>query len=117
MADQLMHDRVVREVAAERFSLDDWEVTTNFAADGGSPGDIGPDITAMHGASVVAVGEVETAGTICEERARHWKRLGEECVRFYLYVPEGAEEEAVRLISEHEIACAGLRSYSCNGRV
>jgi hypothetical protein len=108
--DQMLHDLVVREVAESRFGLDGWDVQTH--AGGGSP-----DIVAMNLCQPVAVGEIETAGTICEERAQQWKEFGKSCVRFYLYVPEGAEEETARLIAKHQVGCAGLRSYSRNGKL
>lgn len=114
--DHLLHDRVVRDVAEARFGLEDWDIVTNpgWAGDGALEG-VAPDIVARHSMQVVAVGEVETIGTLSEERAELWKAFGQSCARFYLYVPEGTEEETARLIANHEIACAGLRSYSHDG--
>lgn len=113
--DHLLHNQIVHEVAANRFGLDGWEISTNLAL---STGDIiqsiSPDIIATHSDEVVAVGEIETIGTICENRAKQWKEFGDSCVRFYLYVPKGAESEAVRLIAEHDVHCAGIRTYCFN---
>lgn len=111
--DKAMHDRVVREVAEQRFAIEDWEVRTNL----GAAGPAVPDIVAIHSNSVVAVGEVETSQTICEERVAHWQEFASSCVRFYLYIPEGTEEETARLISKHNVTCAGLRRYSRNGKL
>ena len=106
------HDKIVSEVANTRFDIDGWQVVTENGHRNGSP-----DITAISQDILVAVGEVETQETISDERALKWKAWGDSCVRFYLYVPEGAEGEAIRLISKHRIACAGLRSYSQNGKL
>ena len=116
--DQTLHDLIVDQVAQARFGIDDWDVATNTSPDNRElPNKILPDITARSHNKVVAVGEVETHDTITEERAKQWKSFGSSCVRFYLYVPQGAEEETMRLISKHQVECAGLRSYSMNGRL
>lgn len=107
-----LHDQVVCEIAANRFGLDEWTVFTRAAENGDSVA----DIVATHRQEVVAIGEVET-GAICDERARRWKSLGESCVRFYLYVPEGLERKAAELIVKHGVSCAGLRSYKLNGKL
>lgn len=111
--DEIIHDAVVRDIAEHRFGLPEWEVTT-MPVDAGLPAV--PDIMATFGDSVVAVGEVEV-GDVCSKRAQHWKALGDSCVRFYLYVPDSSVEMTCRLISEHKIACAGLRSYKYNGKL
>lgn len=111
LIDRTLHDLVVDQVAETRFNLDDWDVITNTSLD------ISPDITAKSHDRLVAVGEVETHSTITEERAKQWKSFADSCVRFYLYIPEGSEEEASRLISKHKVECAGLRSYSMNGHL
>jgi hypothetical protein len=109
----LLHDQVVRDIVEERFGLEDWDVATNPEL----MGPAAPDIVARHSVQVVAIGEVETASTLCHERAKLWKAFGQSCPRFYLYVPEGSEEETARLIANHQVACAGLRSYSYNGKL
>lgn len=108
--DQTLHDLVVQEVADARFSLDGCDV--RICSDNGSP-----DIVAMNCCQPVAIGEIETADTICDKKAEQWKEFGNTCARFYLYVPEGVEEETARLIAKHQVGCAGLRSYSRNGKL
>jgi hypothetical protein len=113
---QTVHDTAVRNLADTRFCLDGWTVKTNACS---KPGYIfesaTPDIVAESQGEIVAIGEVETFETISHERAEQWKSFGESCVRFYIYVPEGAEEKAARLVTEHNVMCAGLKSYSANG--
>jgi hypothetical protein len=111
------HELVVRDIADHRFGIDDWSVTT-FPSKLPVSCDLAamPDIVATEGDHVVAVGQVET-GQICAKQAIHWKELGESCVRFYLYVPDEEVEAAQGLISKHNVACAGLRSYHYNGKL
>ncbi|MEN6371109.1 MAG: hypothetical protein ABFD64_03765 [Armatimonadota bacterium] len=112
---QTTHDLAVSRLADSRFCIDDWTVRTNTCS---KPGYIfesaTPDIVAECDGRVVAIGEVETMETISQERAEQWKSFGETCVRFYIYVPEGAEETTARLIAKHKVMCAGVRSYSLN---
>jgi hypothetical protein len=112
--EQVLHDQVVLGVAETRFSFDDWSVVANTLSD---TDDIIPDIVAEHSRQVVAIGEVETFDTVSEERALYWKSLGQSCPRFYIFIPEGSEKEAIKLISKHKIECAGLRSYRLNGHL
>lgn len=114
---QTAHDTAVDYLAATRFNLDGWKVKTNTCS---KPGYIYesavPDIVAENQDKIVAIGEVETFETLSKERALQWKSFGESCVRFYIYVPEGAEEIASQLIKENKVSCAGLRSYNLNGK-
>ena len=114
LKEQVLHDQVVLGVAETRFSLDDWCVVTNTLSD---TDDIIPDILAENSQNVVAIGDVETFDTVSEERALYWKSLAQSCPRFYLFIPEGSEKEAVQLITKHKIECAGLRSYKLNGHL
>ncbi|MBI2842289.1 MAG: hypothetical protein HYX78_02705 [Armatimonadetes bacterium] len=112
------HDQLVREIAELRFGLDNWEIVTNTDSrkrDGIEAAL--PDIVARCNSSVVALGTVETEETVSDDRATTWKTIGESCARFYLYIPEGAERETVLLIKKHRVLCAGLRSYSLNGKL
>lgn len=109
--EQQAHDEAVKRLAEERFGLSDWEVSFNI----GGRGDDKPDIVALHAGQIVAVGEVETEATISPREAMQWKAMAESSPRFYLFVPDGTEQVAVKLIEEHEVHCAGLRRYSCSG--
>lgn len=109
-----VHDRVVIDIAKTRFALDGWEVAINPAQ--GSSKDL-PDIVATNRGAIVATGEIETLESICEERAQQWKSYSESCARFYLFIPEGSEEDVVKLLNENQIHCSGLRTYSVNGKI
>ncbi len=113
----IIHDRVVQDIAAHRFGLDGWNVLAKpeKLPEGAQLGAV-PDILATENGDVVAVGHV-AAGDICEEQARKWKALGDSCVRFYLYVPDEQVEAAQQMIRKHEVMCAGLRSYRYNGKL
>lgn len=115
--DLLIHDRIVTEVAETRFGLDMWEVSTNLQSDSSERDVVVPDIVASNSKQVVAIGEVETFDTITKEQAMKWKCLGEVCSRFYLYVPEGTQDETARLVAEFDVACAGIRVYSYDERL
>ncbi|MDO8683816.1 MAG: hypothetical protein Q7N50_10085 [Armatimonadota bacterium] len=114
---QRAHDEAVRLIADHRFGLTDWSVGINPVAEQNHPiGDNGtpayPDIVARCDDGIVAIGEVETSESISEEEAHQWRELARLCGRLYLFVPEGMEDEAARLIEDHQIHCAGLRTYS-----
>lgn len=111
--DYCIHELMVDAVVKSRFNLDGWNVTTNPR----SENDNVPDIVAKNQDEVVATGVVETSSTISEERALQWKLFGKSCVRFYIFVPEGAEETAADLITKYKVECAGLRCYSMNGHL
>ena len=112
------HDQIVRDIAAARFDCDEWDVVVNgrCTPDGRAEVEV-PDIVATNCSRIVAAGEVETFDSITDEQARRWKEIGESCVRFYLYIPEGTEKEVARLAAKHEVECAGIRSYSYNSRL
>lgn len=111
--DLTMREMITSEIAKSRFNLDDWHITINPRLLDGQV----PDIVAKHSDDVVAVGAVETLAHHFNDRVSHWKSFGESCARFYLFVPEGTEHSAAELLREHEVSCAGLRSYSVNGQV
>lgn len=110
--DKTAHDEVVRDIATNRFGLDEWTISTHTGMTSGAT----PDIVATNSDQVVAVGEIET-GPVCDERARKWKAFGESCARFYLYVPEASVKEAAELIAKHNVMCAGLRTFQYNGKL
>jgi hypothetical protein len=113
---QLLHDALVEQIATTRFGLKGWNVVTNpgVAKDDGHLG-IRPDIVARQDSEIVATGQVETHETANLDEVNRWKSMGQLCPRFYLFVPEGTEQAVANLLSEHEVACAGLRAYSNTG--
>jgi hypothetical protein len=111
MTEKSLHNEAVHRIAEERFRLDGLQVRANTDVEGE------PDIEAFDQFGTAAIGEVETAETINEESAKKWKEFGSKCVRFYLYVPEGYEEETLRLLDKYEVNCAGVRVYCLNGKL
>lgn len=111
ITERSLHDEAVSRIAKERFQLDGLQIRTSIGSEDE------PDIEAFDQYGTATTGEVETADTINEESAKKWKALSSRCVRFYLYVPEGCEEETLRLLEKYEINCAGVRAYSLNGRL
>jgi hypothetical protein len=114
---QRVHDTAVRLIADHRFQIADWNVMTNPAAEQNDwlehvDSRVYPDIIARHDDEVVALGEVETSESISDEEAAQWLQLGQLCSRLYLFVPQGTEHEAAKLIQKHGVCCAGLRAYS-----
>jgi hypothetical protein len=124
------HDRAVRFIAANRFPFPgqtDWlpdNVTltneTRPVRGIDTPDGIHyPDIVVLSGTGAIReVAEVETEVT--DSRARIWRhgslaadtktRTG---VRhFFVYVPAGAEAEALRLLDQHGVSYAGVRTWT-----
>jgi hypothetical protein len=64
------------------------------------------------------IGEMETESTVNDESAEKWSDYSGMVDDFYLYTPEGTEDDAAQLLQSNKIACSGLRVYSVvNGNV
>lgn len=124
------HDRVVRHIAANRFPFpgqSDWPadyvtLTNQTVHRRGVPGQSGteyPDIVVIDGnGEIREVGEIERSIDVsCVDR---WTRASAACdntttsgVRhFFVYAPPRAEAEAIRLLDEHDISYAGVRTWA-----
>jgi hypothetical protein len=124
------HDQAVRLIAARRFPFPgqvDWPadyvtLTNQSVQRRGVPGPHGteyPDIVVIDGTGEIReIGEVETS--IDASCVGRWARASAACdnkttsgVRhFFVYAPPGAEEDALRLLNEHDISFAGVRTWS-----
>jgi hypothetical protein len=111
--EQNLHDQTVRKIALSRFDVEDWQVSANYGPN--TNGKYVADIIACNTGKLVALGEIETQSTITDTEAAEWKEFGDSCSRFYLFVPEGTEDQAMNLIEKHQVVCAGLRCYSIDG--
>jgi hypothetical protein len=131
------HDRVVRFIAANRFPFPgqaDWPADNVTIINDAEPrqgistptGIHYPDIViASTAGEVREVAEVETEVT--PERARMWAwasaasdtKTKTGVHHFFVYVPAGQEDEARRLLAEHRISFAGLRTWEIDaaGRI
>ncbi len=125
--------RVTRIIAATRFPFvdqEDWPddyVTITNDSEGRwgieAPwGAVYPSIVIVdEEGRMREVGEVETQGTVTEAQVAKWRLLsertgmGRRTKKFFLYVPEGKEREAERLLEENGISYAGLRTWAIKG--
>ena len=131
VAPEILKARISRVIAATRFPFvgqDDWdESRTTIANDPRSPewkwetleGSLAPSVIVLNGdGSVRECGEVELDTEYTPkhiEKWRHMSRLtgpGEKYKKFFLYVPEGSEVMALKLLEENHIEYAGLRTWS-----
>jgi hypothetical protein len=123
------HDRAVRFIAANRFPFPDqvdWPadyvtLTNQSEERRGVPGSEGmeyPDIVVIDGrGDIREIGEIETA--VSEDCAGRWARSSAACdnkttsgvQHFFVYVPPGTEDDAQRLLAEHHISHAGVRTW------
>jgi hypothetical protein len=124
------HDRAVRQIAANRFPFPgqaDWPadyvtLTNQSVQRRGVPGPQGteyPDIVVIDGKGEIReIGEVEL--DVSESHLERWARASAACdqkttsgVRhFFVYVPPGSETETLRLLDEHQISYAGVRTWT-----
>jgi hypothetical protein len=64
------------------------------------------------------IGEVEGEDTVTEAQVEKWRLLsdsaavGRRVKKFFLYVPEGKEEDALRLLEDNGIEYDGLRTWA-----
>jgi len=130
IAPDIVKARINRVIAATRFPFvgqDDWDETrTTIANDPRDPewsfetpeGSLAPSVVVLNAdGSVRECGEVEIDTEFSGENVERWRTMsrltgqGEKFKKFFLYVPEGAEEEALRLLEENSIEYAGLRTW------
>ena len=122
--------RVIRIIAATRFPFvdqedwpDDYVTITNESENRRgieAPwGTVYPSIVILDGDDLLReVGEVETEETVTEAQVPKWRLLsertgmGRRTKKFFLYVPEGKETKAEKLLEENHIAYAGLRTWA-----
>jgi hypothetical protein len=125
---EVLRQRAVRIIAATRFPFidqEDWPdnyvtITNEYGTRRGieAPGSvIYPSIIIIDDEDRVReVGEVEKEVT--KNQVTKWRLLsdktgiGRRTKKFFLYVPEGKEAEAERLLEENRISYAGLRTWA-----
>ena len=126
-----LKDRVIRIIAATRFPFvdqTDWgEDYVTITNEGGkkirgisSPmGYVYPSIVITKGnTDIQEIGEVETEDTVTEAQVPKWRLMSEKTgmgrrvKKFFLYVPEGKEETALRLLEGNGVEYDGLRTWA-----
>jgi len=130
VAPDILKARISRVIAATRFPFvgqDDWDETrTTVANDPLEPewsfetteGPLAPSVVVLNSdGSVRECGEVVLDAEFSGEQVERWRTMsrltgpGEKYKKFFLYVPEGSEDEALRLLEENGIEYAGLRTW------
>ena len=131
------HDVAVRHIAATRFPFPgqkDWPKNYRTVTNEMSPrvgikteqGFVYPDIVVVDdNGAIRELGEVETEDSVGPDQVEKWRLyskstgMGKVTKKFFLYVPEGKEEDMEKLLKENRIEFAGLRTYrvSKDGRV
>jgi hypothetical protein len=125
---KILQDRITRIIAATRFPFinqEDWDeqrktlVNTSLTKSYGvstSAGVIYPSIVVLNpDDSIREIGEVEmkVAGNLAEK----WRELsvkasiGDHYRKLFIYIPEGSEDLAIKILKENRIQYAGLRIW------
>ena len=126
-----LRDRVVRIIAATRFPFvdqTDWgeDYVTITNEDGkkirgisGPMGYVYPSIVITKAnTDIKEIGEVETEDSVTEAQVPKWRLMsektgmGRQVKKFFLYVPEGKEETALRLLEGNGVEYDGLRTWA-----
>ncbi|MCA9860839.1 MAG: hypothetical protein KC438_14015 [Thermomicrobiales bacterium] len=127
--DRALHDRVTRHVANTRFPFPDqtdWPETYRTIVNAGNPsygieidGEmVFPDIVIVDDTNALReMGEIETS--VSPGQLVKWAGMSkslpfneqDRCYSFFIYVPEGLQEQATTLLETNEIPYAGVRSY------
>jgi len=126
-----LKDRVIRIIAATRFPFvdqTDWgeDYVTITNEDGkkirgisGPMGYVYPSIVITKAnTDIQEIGEVETEDTVTEAQVQKWRLMSEKTgmgrrvKKFFLYVPEGKEETALRLLEGNGVEYDGLRTWA-----
>jgi hypothetical protein len=126
-----VRNRVIRIIAATRFPFvdqtdwgDDYVTITNDSGKkargvSGPSGYVYPSIVITRANTIIQeIGEVEGEDTVTEAQVEKWTLLsdsaavGRRVKKFFLYVPEGKEEDARRLLEDNGIEYDGLRTWA-----
>jgi hypothetical protein len=126
-----LKDRVIRIIAATRFPFvdqtdwgEDYVTITNESGKkirgvSGPMGYVYPSIVITKGnTDIQEIGEVETEDTVTEAQVPKWRLLSEKTgmgrrvKKFFLYVSEGKEETALRLLEGNGVEYDGLRTWA-----
>jgi hypothetical protein len=127
---ETLRNRVARIIAATRFPFVDQEnwpmdattivndETKRLGVKWGE-GEEYPSIVVLNGdGSVREFGSVEGAESVNEDSVPRWRMLsdcaprGRRYKKLFLYVPEGLDEGALRLLETNEVEYDGIRGYS-----
>ena len=130
-----IRNRVIKIIAATRFPFvdqtdwgEDYVTITNDSGRrvrgvSGPSGFVYPSIVITRANTYIQeIGEVEGKDTVTEAQVEKWRLLsdsaavGRRVKKFFLYVPEGKEEDALRLLENNGIEYDGLRTWAVRDR-
>ena len=125
---EVLRDRITRVIAATRFPFinqEDWDerrktlVNTSLTKSYGITTSIGilyPSIVVLNpDDSIREIGEVEMK--VAPNLAEKWKQfsekasIGDHYRKLFIYIPEGSEDQALKILKENKIQYAGLRVW------
>ena len=129
--DEILKGRIARVIAATRFPFvgqDDWDEARRTIVNDyrnkewsfdTSDGALYPSVVVLNpDGTIRECGEVEISPDFTEDHVWKWKAMSDATgmgityKKFFLYVPEGSEGVAERLLEENGIQYAGLRTWS-----
>ncbi len=129
--DRVLKGRIARVIAATRFPFvgqDDWDESRTTIANSydnnewafDTPeGPLYPSVAVLNADGIIReCGLVETSTEFTDDDVKKWKTMSEMTgmgvtyKKFFLYVPEGSEEKAEKLLDENGVQYAGLRTWS-----
>jgi hypothetical protein len=135
VSEETTRNRVVRIIAATRFPFvdqEDWgEGYVTIVNDEVKRRGIDTEDAVVYPSIVIAkpdgriqeVADVALVKEVKPASVKRWKflsektGLGEKEKKFFLYVPPGSEEKALKLLEENKISYAGLRVYTIKDRI
>jgi hypothetical protein len=133
--EEMLRNRVTRIIAATRFPFvdqEDWgEGYITIVNDEVKRRGIDTEEVVVYPSIVITkpdgniqeVADVALAKEIRPSSVKRWRLLsdktgfGEKEKKFFLYVPYGSEEQALKLLEDNKISYAGLRVYTIKDRI
>lgn len=129
--EKVLKGRIARVIAATRFPFvgqDDWDESRTTVANSYDnmewafetpDGPLYPSVAVLNAdGSIRECGEIQILPDFTDEDVKKWKTMSEMTgmgvtyKKFFLYVPEGSEEKAEKLLDENGVQYAGLRTWS-----
>lgn len=127
---ETMRNRIIRIIAATRFPFvdqEDWgEGYVTVVNDEVKRRGIETEVELVYPSIVILlsdgriqeIGEVESEEGVNVSKVPKWRLLSESAgkgrfvKKFFLYVPEGVEDKAIKLLENNDIEYSGVRTYA-----
>ena len=112
--EKLIHDWMVSHLKT-RLSRDYDEIKVNLEDEKNEHDGFFPDLIMSNHGMVLAVMEVETEGSINNEKAAEWKKIAESGTKLILMVPKRTKAKVIDLLWKQGLADkASIGSYELN---